>query len=176
MSLRRLTRDDRVALERFLDGIPEEDRNFLKEDVTEPELRDRWLDERCGVRLGLFDDAGALEALAVLWPGVGRSAHVADLRLIVAADRRRRGLGRRMARAALIEGLNSGWRKITIEVPAGHQPTIDMFVDLGFRPEALLRDHLQEPDGRLHDLVALAHIADEGWAEMYTAGLADAAS
>lgn len=176
MTLRPLTRADAAALGQFFDAIPEQDRNFLKEDVTQDQVRERWLDESSGIRLAAFGDDGRLDGLAALWPGIGRSSHVADLRLIVAADRRRHGLGRELARAALVEGLRNGWRKITIEVPADHQATIDMFVELGFRGEALLRDQLQEPDGRLHDLVLLAHLADEGWAEMYTSGLADAAS
>ena len=37
------------------------------------------------------------------------------------------GLGREMARCALTEGLRHGWRKITVDVPATHQSTINMF-------------------------------------------------
>ena len=45
---------------------------------------------------------------------------------------------------------------------------------MGFQPEALLRDHLRDPDGRLHDLVMLAHGVDEQWSAMLAVGLDDA--
>ncbi|UGS33976.1 GNAT family N-acetyltransferase [Capillimicrobium parvum] len=176
MNTRPLTPQDRTELARFFAEIPEADRNFLKDDVQEPQVLERWLDDEIAVRLVAVDEEGGrIVAFAALWPGIGRSSHVADLRLIVAHDARRRGLGREMARLALAEGLRHGWRKFTVDVPATHQSTINMFSEIGFRPEALLVDHLQEPDGRMHDIVSMAHIADDAWAEMLTTGLADTA-
>jgi hypothetical protein len=44
---------------------------------------------------------------------------------------------------------------------------------LGFTGEALLRDHIRDRDGELHDLVMLAHFVDGAWASMETVGLSD---
>jgi L-amino acid N-acyltransferase YncA len=96
-----------------------------------------------------------------VWPGIGRSSHVGDLRLIVAAGARRQGLGQRMARLALVEALRRGIWKLIVEVVAKEQGTIDMFLALGFVPEALLRDQLSTPDGDHEDVVLLAHLAEE---------------
>ncbi len=49
-----------------------------------------------------------------------------------------------------------------------------MFGELGFQPEALLRDHLCDPDGELHDIVVLAHAVDDQWAGMLSAGFDEA--
>jgi L-amino acid N-acyltransferase YncA len=174
MNVRPLTSGDAPALAAFFDAIPESDRNFFKEDVQDPDVQRRWVEDDRGLRLAAVGEDGRIDAVGALWPGVGRSAHVADLRLVVAADRRKRGLGRDMARAVLVDGLRRGWRKITVDVVADQQATIDMFSEIGFRPEALLHDHLQEPDGRMHDIVSMAHLADEAWTEMLTAGLGEA--
>ena len=53
-------------------------------------------------------------------------------------------------------------------------PAIGMFEALGFEPEALLRDHVRDKTGELHDLVVLAHLVEGTWSGMATAGLEDA--
>ena len=121
----------------------------------------RWLHDARSVRIAAFDGQGGAAAIAAVWPGIGRSSHVGDLRLVVAADQRRQGLGRRMARSALTEALRRGIWKISVEVVATEQQTIDMFLALGFVPEALLRDQLRTPAGEPEDVVLLSHLADE---------------
>jgi len=49
-----------------------------------------------------------------------------------------------------------------------------MFEALGFEPEALLRDHVRDKSGELHDLVVLAHQVEGTWSAMATAGLEEA--
>jgi hypothetical protein len=49
-----------------------------------------------------------------------------------------------------------------------------MFSGLGFTGEALLRDHIRDGDGQLHDLVVLAHLVEESWSTLDAVGLADA--
>jgi hypothetical protein len=48
-----------------------------------------------------------------------------------------------------------------------------MFLALGFGGEALLRDHIRDRTGQLHDLVVLAHFVDDNWAAMDAVGLAE---
>lgn len=161
MQVRKLERNDEDALRAFFDDIPGEDRGFLKEDGRDPAVLRRWVDDERGIRLVAVDDKPGLAAVCEIWPGVGRSSHVGDVRLVVAADRRRQGVGGLVAQRALVEALERGLSKLTIEVVASEQGTIDMFQQLGFTPEALLRDHLRDPDGELHDVVLLAHLADD---------------
>ena len=59
------------------------------------------------------------------------------------------------------------------ELSADQEHAIAMFTALGFTGEALLRDHIRDRDGRLRDLVVLAHYVDETWAAMATTGLTD---
>ena len=160
MQIRELQTNDEDALRDFFDRIPSDDRTFFKEDLDEPEVLRRWIDDERGVRLVGSDD-GRLVAIAAVWPGIGRSGHVGHLLLVVSTDHRRRGVGRAMARSALLGALRRGMWKISVEVVSVQQETIDMFLSLGFTPEALLRDQLRDADGETQDIVVLSHFADE---------------
>ena len=163
MQIRELEARDEDPLRRFLDAIPPEDRAFFKEDAADPAVVRHWIDDERGVRLAAMDDDGSLGAIAAVWPGVGRSSHVGDLRLLVAAGHRREGLGRSLAREALGAALRRGMWKISVEVVATQQGTIDMFLALGFEAEALLRDQLSTDDG-FEDVVLLSHFAQDAGA------------
>jgi L-amino acid N-acyltransferase YncA len=161
VEIRHLEHDDEPALQAFFEEIPDEDRGFFKESLDEPSVLRRWIDDDRGVRLVGVDDQGRVTAVAAVWPGIGRSSHVGDLRLVVSAGSRRRGVGQLMARRALVEALRRGMWKLTVEVVAEQEGTIDMFRALGFNAEALLRDQLCAPGGERQDVILLAHLADE---------------
>jgi RimJ/RimL family protein N-acetyltransferase len=76
----------------------------------------------------------------------------------------------------LLEAVQAEFKKITVTIAADNQAAIAMFQGIGFDSEALLRDHLRNPDdGRLRDLVVLAHLVDERYATMQAAGLGEIA-
>jgi RimJ/RimL family protein N-acetyltransferase len=87
--------------------------------------------------------------------------------------RRRAGVGRALARHALIEAVRAGRRKLVVELAADQEKALAMFSSLGFTGEALLRDHIRDRDGELHDLVMLAHFVEGMWAGMGAIGLSD---
>ena len=58
--------------------------------------------------------------------------------MIVDPGHRGRGIGRALARHAVLEALELGLTKMVVEVIADQEPTIAMFRSLGFDPEALL--------------------------------------
>ena len=45
LTLRPLGKNDKIALARFFGRVPEEDRYYLKENVSAPEVIHRWIDE-----------------------------------------------------------------------------------------------------------------------------------
>jgi L-amino acid N-acyltransferase YncA len=172
MDIRRLDAQDQAALERFVAQIPEGDRTFFKEDVSDPEVVAAWL-HRGATRSIAVDDGVVVGYLAVI-PLQGWSSHVGEVRVIVAPDHRGRGIGRALAQHAVLEALSIGLRKVVVEVVADHGPTIAMFGSLGFEPEALLADHVRDQAGELRDLMVLAHSVDESFAALSAVGLADA--
>ena len=162
---------DEAALAAFLDAIPEGDRRFLHEDISDPKaVLQRWLAEaraRRLVALGGSDMVG----LAAATPGTGWSSHVAKIEVIVAVSHRRRGLGRALARRVLLTAFHLGCTHVSVEVVAEQAALVAMFEELGFDPEALLRDFVRDSDGGFHDLMVLTHRADDQAGILATAGL-----
>lgn len=173
--IRELENSDAPALQDFFADMPPEDRSFFFWDVDDPAVAEQWAGDRRRLARLMCDDDGRIAAFAALTPGVDWSSHVADLVLAVAPGHRRHGLGKMLARTMLIEAVNGGFRKVTVMIAAGNDGPIKMFRELGFEGEGLLRDHLRSPeDDSLHDVMLLAHLVDETWSSMLTAGFEEA--
>ena len=168
-----LAADQAPALREFFDALPDEDVTSVKEDVRDPASVDAAVVDTRARRWVAIDD-GEVAAYASLQPGVGLSAHVGELRLVVSRQHRRKGLGRSMARTVLLAALNDGLSKVMVEVPAGQESTAEVFRKLGFEGEALLRDHVRDRKGHLSDLLVLAHFADENSSVLRGLGVDDA--
>lgn len=171
---RDLTPADAQALREFFLAMPPEDRTFFFQDVNDPSVAERWTSEARGAPRGVFDGEGRLLAFGALRPGIDWSSHVADVVLLVAPAARRSGLGQAMARDMLLQALQRGFTKVSVVIPVDNTGAVEMFSKLGFEGEALLRDQLRSPDGRLHDVVVLAHLVDDSWSTMLTGGYEDA--
>jgi ribosomal protein S18 acetylase RimI-like enzyme len=172
MEIRPIVTSDREALADFFARVPEGDRTFFKEDVLDARVVDAWAEPRSGdERLVAVEDTGEIVGWMALSGGVGWSAHVGDLRLVVAPTHRRRGLGRALAQRALIDALQRGYSKIAVELIADQTGAIGMFTELGFDPEALLVDHVRDRTGDLRDLLVLAHHADDVSGELAAIGI-----
>ena len=171
MEIRALQDADRDAVERFVARVPEGDRTFFKEDVEVPEVLAAWTSPG-NARVVAVDDGEVVGYVAVV-PLHGWSSHVGEVRVIVDPHWRGRGVGRALARRAVIEAIELDVSKMVVEVVADQEPTIAMFRSLGFDPEALLTDHVRDQSGALRDLMILAHSAEEQWSSMIVAGIAD---
>lgn len=174
MEIRKVHAADEPAVDRFLGRIPEGDRTFFKEDVTGPDVVSFWT-RRGGLTTVAIVDGEVVGYGAVI-PLQGWSSHVGEVRVIVDPNHRGRGVGRALARRAVLSALELDLRKMVVEVMAGQEPTIALFRSLGFDPEALLEDHVRDQDGELHDLMILAHSVEESWASMLSTGIADSLS
>ena len=173
MDVRPLSRELAAPLEDFFRRVPESDHNSFAEDVLAPGVVQGWLGETRPRRAVALDGDTVVGYVAVL-PLVGWSSHVGSLRIVVDPDTRGKGVGRALARHGLLAGLELGLSKMVVEVVVDAVPAIGMFESLGFEPEALLRDHVRDKSGELHDLVVLAHLVEGTWSGMATAGLEDA--
>jgi ribosomal protein S18 acetylase RimI-like enzyme len=163
------------ALLQFFRALPDGDRTFIKEDVTDPATVQRWTGgEAPGRRSVVLDDGGdAVVGYVAVIPLAGWSDHVGEIRLVVAPDRRGTGLGRTLARHALVQAVEAGLTKVVVEVVADQAPVAALFTGLGFTGEAVLVDQIRDREGTLHDLLVLAHHVGQTWAAMGTVGVAD---
>lgn len=69
------------------------------------------------------------------------SAHVADLGVMVARDRRRRGVGRALMEAAESWARESGVRKLELHVFPHNTAAIALYEGLGYRREGIRQEH-----------------------------------
>ncbi|WP_346619817.1 GNAT family N-acetyltransferase [Blastococcus montanus] len=162
------------ALLRFFGDLPEGDLTFIKEEVTDPETVRSWATgDSAGGRWVAVDGTDEVTGYVAVRPLPGWSDHVGEVRLVVAPSRRGSGLGRELARQALVGAVSSGLSKLVVEVVAEQGPALALFSDLGFSGEALLRDHIRDRSGELRDLMVLAHHVSDTWAGMDTVGVAD---
>jgi ribosomal protein S18 acetylase RimI-like enzyme len=171
MEIRPIEAGDGPALVRFFERIPESDRTFLKEDVGDPHIVEHWVAPGAGRRIAV-DDGEVVGSVAVV-PLVGWSSHVGEVRLVVDPGHRGRGLGRSLARQAVLDAVDMELKKLVVEMIADQASLIAMFRSLGFEPEALLTDHVRDRSGEMRDLIVLANSVDEQFAAMATAGVSD---
>jgi L-amino acid N-acyltransferase YncA len=70
---------------------------------------------------------------------------------------RGRGAGRALIQSCFAIMLQSGIEKIVAQMTIDQQGAIAVFESLGFRSEGLLREHVQDREGKRHDIVILSH-------------------
>ena len=161
------------ALLRFFTELPEGDLTFVKEEVTDPETVRSWANDTSPGGRWVVVDGDDVTGYAAVRPLPGWSDHVGELRLVVASARRGSGLGRELARRALVAAVSSGLSKLVVEVVADDGAALALFTDLGFTGEAVLRDHIRDRGGELRDLTVLAHHVRDTWSGMDAVGVAE---
>jgi ribosomal protein S18 acetylase RimI-like enzyme len=173
MEIRAPAPDDLAPLLAFFARVPESERTFFKEEVLDRATVEDWLRSDRG-RRGLAVEPDRVVGYVAVVPLPGWSDHVGEIRLVVDPERRGRGLGRALARWALLQAIDGGLRKLSVEVVADQEGAVAMFGALGFNAEGLLHDHVRDPHGELHDLVLLAHPVTDHWSALLSAGVDDA--
>lgn len=159
VTLRPMLPEDEDALVRFFTHVSEDDRRYLKEEVTSTEVIARWsheLDYNRALPLLAFDD-GRLVADATLHKrrSVARS-HVAEVRVVVDPDYRERGLGTILLRELIAIASDGGLERIVLELVADEQTQgIEAAERLGFVRLATLPLHVKDQTGKPHDLIIL---------------------
>jgi ribosomal protein S18 acetylase RimI-like enzyme len=162
---------DRSAWMSFVADIPSGEERFFKEDLTDPDRVGLWsADHGWLVAVGDGEIAGVISVL----PGRGWSSHVAELRLVVRASQRGRGIGRELAHHGLVNAIERGCTHVYVEVVAEQEPLISMFRSMGFRPEAILEDFVRDSAGKTQDLMLLTHHAADNWSALAGIGLEEA--
>src|SRR5262249_61031493 len=101
MEIRALVPGDREAMERFFSRVPKGDRTFFKEDVDDPDVVARWVGPGAGRSIAVHGDA--IFGSVALVQLTGWSSHVAEGRVVVDPAQRGRGVGRDLARPAVLE-------------------------------------------------------------------------
>jgi L-amino acid N-acyltransferase YncA len=177
--LRLLGRLDRDAFLTFTKSRPAHDLLFLRTDITNPDVIEGWLDnidlERIvtivAERDGRIVGYGSLHLSTAPW-----SQHVGELRVLIDESVRGQGLGRALTEAVFAQALDRGIEKMVAQMTVDQKGAIATFEELGFKPEALLTDHVKDREGKKHDLLVYSHDVHGFQAQMDAYGVSEAAA
>ena len=150
---------DDLAVQAFVGKVPLHDLLFLDRDIREPKVLAAWRRaiEQGGVHsLVAIADGEIVATTAVIRDALSWSAHVADVRLLVLPESRGQGVGRALLEASIEHAIAQGATKLTAQMTPDQVGAITLFEESGFRGEALLRDHVRDTNGQLHDLAVLS--------------------
>jgi L-amino acid N-acyltransferase YncA len=179
VTLRLLSRLDREKFLQFTQGLPEHDLLFLRIDITDPDVVDVWLDnvdlERIitviAEREGKIYGYGSLHMANARW-----SEHVGELRVLIDESMRGKGLGRALTDTIFAQALERGIEKMVAQMTIDQKGAIATFEELGFKAEALLRDHVKDRNGEKHDLLVYSHDVRAFQSQMDAFGVSEAAA
>ena len=178
ITIRLLAGADREALLAFTQALPEHDLLFLRMDITDPDVVDGWLEnvEQKRVVSIIAERGGRISGYASLHLGtVAWSRHVGELRVLVGEEMRGKGLGRVLTEAIFARALDHGIEKMVAQMTLDQKGAIATFEQLGFRPEALLRDHVIDRAGEKHDLLMYSHDVRAFQSQLDAYGVTEAA-
>lgn len=147
-------------MQAFTSVLPERDLLFLSRDIREPKVLEAWsrsLEAGDLVTIAALRDGEIIGTTAVVTDKHSWSAHVGELRILVHPEAREIGLGRQLIQESFLIGLSLGLEKLTVRMLLDQEAAINVLEEMGFRSEALFRDHVKDPSGEKHDLLIMSH-------------------
>lgn len=159
--IRRFEAKDEAAMRDFADTLPEHDLLFLGRDLKHPRVIAAWVE---AIAEGSIDSLVAVDpngrlvgTAALVRDPLSWSAHVGEVRLLVSPAKRGAGLGRDLLEGIYAIALDRGLAKLTAQMTPDQIGSVMLFESLGFRAEALLRNHVRDRGNTPYDLAILSH-------------------
>ncbi len=159
VTIRPLEKSDKVLLARFFQRVSEEDRFYLKENVTAPEVIQGWIDtmdlDRVVPIVALDRDRIVADATLHRSRAPARR-HIGEIRVVVDPDFRGEGLGPRMIHELVDIGTAIELERLIFElVDRRELGAIHAAVQVGFEESAVLKGRVKDVYGSYQDLVVL---------------------
>ena len=161
----------------FAKTLPPHDLLFLRRDITEPKVLSAWAKQletgEITSLLARAENGEILGCTAVVRDEHSWSPHVGELRVLVAPAGRDRGLGRQLIQESFLIALGLGLEKLTAQMTPDQTGAINVFEEMGFTAEALLKEHVRDQSGEKHDIVILSHDVQGFQSQMQAYGMTD---
>ena len=169
VTIRNLTIEDLDRLMSFYRSLPEEDKKYLRVDVTNRNtVKQRIEAAEAG---GLFRIIalkgnsiiadGALELTTEEW-----RRHQGELRVIVAGKFRRKGVGMIIMRELYFLAIEKKVEKVVTKMMKPQVAIRKICKKLGFHEEVLIPDYVKDQMGKFQDLVIMTCDIQELWKEL----------
>jgi L-amino acid N-acyltransferase YncA len=153
--LRPMNSADEKHLLEFYSAVSEDDMRYFRHYAKDPEIIHTWCEQ--------LDYGKVLPLLAFVKDHVVGSAslhffegpkrHVGEVRMFLAKDFRKRGLGMKMIKALIELSRKLGMGILQAEVIAEQTKVVKAFELLGFKSQTTLDDYFLFPDGDSRDVV-----------------------
>ena len=174
IEIRLMAPADQAAVLEFAQKLPVHDLLFLPRDISEPRVLAAWIKEiergaivsLLAVKDGKVVGCGTLVRDPLSW-----SPHVGEIRNVVSSEARGQGVGRALSQETFALALSAGLEKLVVQMTVDQTGAIAIFEGLGFKAEALLRDHVRDKAGQKHDIVVLGHNVAQVRAQLEAYGL-----
>jgi L-amino acid N-acyltransferase YncA len=156
--VRLMRKEDGDRLLEFFRGVPEEERVFLREDVTRPEAiesriramgRGRFLSVLAEAE-GRIVGESTLQRRPTYW-----LQHVAEVHVVVGQGYRRIGLAHNLLYELFDLARDQGVETLLAEMMSEQVAALSLFERLGFKREAIFRRLVKDLHGTKHDLVIM---------------------
>lgn len=147
LTLRPMTRDDQYGLYHFFSSLAKEDRRFLRNDVTDRKVIERWarnLDyERVLPILAEYN--GEIVANATLhYQTFGWGRHVAEVRITIAPEFQGRRLGAALLAELIKLAAKGKVKKVLARIVRTRGGVITAFERAGFRQLTVLKNYVKD--------------------------------
>lgn len=163
IELRPLASGDGPSILAFARALAPEDLLFLRMDLTQKDVVDNWLSNAVNghsTTLLAWDGTGLVGYATVHRNPAPWTRGVGEIRVNVAASYRGKGLGRVLTGQIFDIAHDLGLRKLMAQMTTDQHGAQAAFRRLGFVPEALLADYVEDRNGRTHDLVLMTWSVD----------------
>ncbi len=164
VTIRALTHGDFDKLFGFFNVLPEEDRLFLRHDVTDPEVVGKWVERLDFDRvIPLVAEGGdAIVADGTLhFDSHGWATHVGHVRIVTARTHRRVGLGTLLTRELVALAEKRELEKLQSQVIEDNVASVKLFEKLGFKVASVLSDLVKDQKGAKRNLaIMISDVAD----------------
>tara|TARA_R110002072_G_scaffold1780_10_gene14817 strand:+ start:40899 stop:41489 length:591 start_codon:yes stop_codon:yes gene_type:complete len=159
VEFRLMTAAERDDILNFAQALPMEDLLFLRVDLTQPEVVDDWVENvKAGSSTTIlaYDEKGLVGYATVHRNIAPWTRRVGELRVNVNQAYRARGLGKRLTSEIFDVARGIGVKKLMANMPSDQHGAQAAFRRLGFVPEALLADYVEDRNGTPRDLVIMS--------------------
>jgi len=153
--LRPLTKDDREGLLGLFKPIAKDELRFLRHNVSDPAVVDRWIEsldyDKVFPLVAVVGDRTVGDATLHIQEGPAR--HRGEIRIFLAKDFRRRGLGTKMIQALIDIAKRRSLYLLEVQTVRDLSNDIKAMEKVGFEVNCVFDDYFMLPDGELRDVV-----------------------
>jgi ribosomal protein S18 acetylase RimI-like enzyme len=158
VAVRPMVKEDAGKLHAFFSRVPREDRLFLREDVSIPDVIDSWAEElnyEKVLPLVAEVDGNIVGDATLHRRKFGWTSHVGKVRLVIDTDFRGKGLGTALVKELIEIAKHAGLEFLVVELMADQKGAIAAFKGLGFEKEAVFYNYVKDQTGEERDLVVM---------------------